>query len=110
MGTTSTGTTTGSAALRSDRSRKRVSGPLARLRSDAEFFESLRRNLLGRPDLAGMYVAVRHRQVVGSDPDELALLKRLTAKYGDVPLFIGRVERQARVKRIPSPRVVRRTP
>lgn len=110
MGTTSTGTTTGSAALRSDHSRKRVSGPLARLRSDAEFFESLRKNLLGRPDLAGKYVAVRHRQVVGSDPDELTLFKKLTAKYGDVPLFIGRVERRPRVKRIPSPRVVRHAP
>jgi hypothetical protein len=105
MGITSTGATAGSAAVRSDHSRKRVSGPLARLRSDAEFFESLRRNLLGRPDLAGMYVAVHHRQVVGSDPDELALFKRLTAKYGDVPFFIGRVERKPRVKRVPSPRI-----
>lgn len=56
-----------------------------------ELRESLRKDLLGRPDFEGMYVAVHHRQVVGSDPDELALFKKLTAKYGDVPLFIGRV-------------------
>ena len=110
MGTASTGVTAGSAALRSGRSRERVSGPLARLRSDAEFFESLRKDLLDSPDFEGMYVAVRNRQVVGSDPDELALFKKLTAKYGDVPLFIGRVERRPRVKRIPSPRVFRRAP
>ena len=101
---------TGAATRKFARSRKRVPVLLARLRSDAEFFESLKSDLLGRPELAGTFVAVYKRQMVGSDPDELALLKRLTAKYGDVPLFIGRVERQARVKRIPSPRVVRRTP
>ena len=110
MGTTSTVATAGSATLRSGHSRKRVSEPLALLRSDAEFFESLRKDLLGRPNFEGMYVAVHHRQMVGSDPDELVLFKKLTAKYGDVPLFIGRVERHPRIKRIPSPRVFRRAP
>jgi hypothetical protein len=110
MGTTSTVVTPGPATLRSGHSRKRLSDPLALLKPDAEFFESLRKDLLGRPDFEGMYVAVHHRQVVGSDPDELALFKKLTAKYGDVPLFIGRVERHPRIKRIPSPRVLRRAP
>jgi hypothetical protein len=110
MGTTSTVVTAGSATLRSGQSRKRVSDPLACVRSDAEFFESLRKDRLGRPDFEGMYVAVHHRQVVGSDSDELVLFKKLTAKYGDVPLFIGRVERHPRIKRIPSPRVFRRAP
>ena len=110
MGTTSSVVTAGSATPRSGNSRKRISHPLAQLRPDAEFFESLRRDLLGRPDFEDMYVAVHHRQVVGSDPNELALSKKLTAKYGDVPLFIGRVERHPRIKRVPSPRVSRRAP
>jgi hypothetical protein len=46
--------------------------------------------------------------MVGIDSDELTLFKKVTAKYGDVPLFSGRVERRARVKRVPSPRVCRR--
>jgi hypothetical protein len=92
------------------RSRKRVPALLARLRSDAEFFESLKSDLLGRPELADTFVAVYKRQMVGSDPDELTLFRRMTAKYGDVPFFIGRVERHSRIKRIPSPRVFRRAP
>jgi len=110
MGTLRTLATTGAAARRSARSRKRFSGPLALLRSDAECFESLKKDLLGRPDFDGKYVAVCRRQVVGSGPDELALFKEITAKYGDVPLYIGRIERKRRVKRIPSPRVLRRLP
>ncbi len=108
MGTTPAIVTSGSTARRSARSRKRFSGPLARLRSDAEYFASLTRDLLARPDFEGKYVAVRSQQMVGIDSDELTLFKKVTAKYGDVPLFIGRVERRARVKRVPSPRVCRR--
>jgi hypothetical protein len=110
MASTSKVAATSAATRKFARSRKRVPVLLARLESDAEFFESLRKDLLDSPDFEGMYVAVRHRQVVGSDPNELVLFKKLTAKYGDVPLFIGRVERRPRVKRIPSPRVFRRAP
>jgi len=108
MATTSN-TAAAAATHRSLFSRKQVPGLPARLRSDAEFFESLKSDLLGRPDLDGKFVAVYHRQLVGSDQDELVLFKRMTARYGDVPFFIGRVERRPRVKRVPSPRAFRRT-
>jgi len=98
---------TGAAARKFALSRKRVPVLLARLRSDAEFFDSLKSGLLGRPELADTFVAVYKRQMVGSDPDELTLFRRMTAKYGDVPFFIGRVERRPRVKRVTSPRVLR---
>ena len=110
MSATSTVVTTRSAASRPRRSGTRGSDPLALLRLDAEFFESLRKDLLGRPGFEGMYVAVHHREMVGSDRDELALFKEVTAKLGDVPLFIGRVERNSRIKRTTSPRFFRRAP
>jgi hypothetical protein len=110
MASTSNAAATGAATRKLGHSRTRVPGLPARLRSDAEFFEPLKDDLLGRPGLTGTFVAVYRRQMVGSDPDELALFQRMTAKYGDVPFFIGRVERCPRVKRIPSPRVFRRAP
>jgi hypothetical protein len=109
MGTIRTATAHESATRRSARSRKRFPGPLAGLRSDAEYFESLKKKLLARPDFEDRYVAVLQRQMVGTDSDELALFKRVTAKYGDVPFYIGRVERRPRVKRMRSPRVFRRS-
>jgi len=73
------------------------------------YFESLKKELLGHPDFENKYVAVLRRQMVGAGPDELALFKKVTARYGDVPFYIGRIERKLRVKRIHSPRVIRRS-
>ena len=81
---------------------RRTSGLLARWRSDAEFFEAVRKQMIGRPGFQGAYVAVLDGQIVGTDRDELSLFKAVTETYGDVPLFIGRIERQPRVRRIPG--------
>lgn len=110
MASTSNAAATGAATRKFGLSRRRVSGPLVRLKTDAEFFDSLRKELLGRPDFEGKFVAVYKRQMVDSDPDQLALFKRMTEKCGDVPFFLGRVERRPVVKRIPSPRISRRAP
>jgi hypothetical protein len=42
----------------------------------------------------GQYVAVHNGQVVDSGDDEIALALRVYAKYGYIPLHIGRVVEQ----------------
>jgi hypothetical protein len=63
------------------------------------------------PDLlgthAGQYVAIHNEQVVDSGPDDIALVRRVHARIGYVPIHVARVEKQPRLLRIPGPRVVK---
>jgi hypothetical protein len=50
---------------------------------------------------AGKYVAIHNGQVVDSDSDEVALILRVQAKIGYVPIHVGLVSAAQPVVRIP---------
>ncbi len=63
------------------------------------------------PDLLkthrGQYVAVHEGQVVDGDIDDIALIKRVHAKIGYVPIHVGLVVQPQPVERIPYFRELR---
>jgi len=56
---------------------------------------------------AGQYVAIHNEQVVDSGPDDIALIRRVHGRVGYVPIHVARVEKVARIARLPGPRIVR---
>jgi hypothetical protein len=84
---------------------KAAEDPLAELREqEAVFLHRLPRLL---KDYRGQYVALRRGRVVGHDPDDEALARRMYHRFGDVVLLIARVEEEPTVYEIPSPEDVR---
>jgi prevent-host-death family protein len=59
-----------------------------------------------RDQYAGMFVAIHGGQVVDSDADELALLRRVSAKLGPVPVYVRQVGAPLPVVRLRSPRLI----
>lgn len=64
-----------------------------------------------RPELLekyrGQYVAIHEEKVVDSDPDEIALARRMYQRFGPVPVHAEFISDQlAQPVRIPTPRVV----
>jgi len=72
-----------------------------RLAREERAFERHRPQLLRR--YGGQFVAIYGGRVVGRDKDAEALAERLFARFGDVPFFIGRVEKQPSIYDLPSP-------
>jgi hypothetical protein len=55
----------------------------------------------------GTYVAVHDGQVVGGDADDIALVRRVQARVGYVPIYVGLVSEQPPVARVPHYREYR---
>jgi hypothetical protein len=55
----------------------------------------------------GKYVAVHEGQVIDSDADDIALVLRVHARIGYVPIRVGRVTEQPLVVRVPHYREYR---
>ncbi|MFI5365842.1 MAG: DUF5678 domain-containing protein [Candidatus Binatia bacterium] len=56
---------------------------------------------------AGEFVALYRSRVVGHDRDDENLARRMFEKLGDVPFYIGKVDREPTVYELPSPELVR---
>ncbi len=56
---------------------------------------------------AGEFVALYHRRVVGHDSDDENLARRMFEKLGDVPFYMGKVDKEPAVYELPSPELVR---
>jgi hypothetical protein len=65
------------------------------------------------PDLLrthlGQYVAIHEGRVVGSGPEDIALIQQVHARYGYVPIHVELVNEQTSSARIPHYREVRPT-
>jgi|ERR1041385_254714 hypothetical protein len=90
----------------------RVERPLA---GESRWSNERRAFLRLRPSLLrshrGSYVAIHQSKVVDSGKDKVALGLRVYARFGYVPIYVGRVlARPIRAVRIPSPRRPRRGP
>lgn len=68
-------------------------------------FQRLLPSLL--PTHRGKYVAIHLGQVVDSDTEEIALIVRVQAKIGYVPIYVGLVTDSPAVTRIPHYRELR---
>jgi hypothetical protein len=55
----------------------------------------------------GKFVAIHNEQVADSDLDDIALIQRVHARVGYVPIHVARVTGQPAVERIPGPREIR---
>jgi hypothetical protein len=53
------------------------------------------------PTHRGRYVAVHNGQVVDADTDDIALVRRVHARIGSVPIHVGLVTEQPPVVRVP---------
>jgi len=73
---------------------------------EREAYERLEPELL--PLYKGQYVAIREGQVIDSDPDEMTLVQRVYEKLGYGPMYVRKVGAPLPVRRISSPRIVRR--
>lgn len=60
------------------------------------------------PTHAGRYVAVHGERVVDDDADDIALVRRVHARFGYVPIHVGLVTADPPVARMPRYREVRR--
>jgi hypothetical protein len=65
------------------------SPPLSKGEREYRAFQRLLPQLLS--PCRGQYVAVHEERVVDSDPDDVALILRVHARYGYVPIHVGRV-------------------
>ncbi len=53
------------------------------------------------PEYRGKFVAIHEGQVVDSDADDIALVQRVHARVGYVPIHVGLVTDQRSIVRIP---------
>jgi hypothetical protein len=72
---------------------------------EEQVFRSKRDKLLRH--YSGEFVALRHGRVVGHGADDEELARRMFEKFGDVPFYIAKVEREPTVYELPSPVTVR---
>ena len=75
--------------------------PLAKGKREYAAFLRLLPTLL--PEYKGKYVAVHDEQVIDSDVDDIALVQRVHARIGYVPIHVGLVSEQQPRKINPHP-------
>ncbi len=75
------------------------------LAAEERVFHQKRAQLLQRYE--GQFVAIYQARVVGHGPDDEELARGMFEKLGDVPFYIGKVEKKPTVYDVPSPEVVR---
>jgi hypothetical protein len=79
-----------------------TNNPLA---SEEEAFRRKRNQLLRRYE--GQFIALYHGRVVGNSTDDEELAGRMFKKFGDVPFYIAKVEKETTVYDLPTPEIVK---
>jgi len=85
--------------------RKGLESPEEALATEERAFHQKTVHLLQRYE--GQFVAIYRGRVAGHGPDDEELAKRMFEKLGDVPFYIGKVEKKPTVYEVPSPEAVR---
>jgi Family of unknown function (DUF5678) len=68
-------------------------------------FRRQHRQLLQR--YRGQFVALYQGRVVGHGPDDEELAREVFERFGDVPFYIAKVEKEPTVYELPSPEITR---
>jgi hypothetical protein len=55
---------------------------------------------------AGQFVALYRGRIAGHDADDEQLARRMFEKLGDVPFYIGKVDKEPTVYELPSPELI----
>jgi len=76
---------------------------IERFERERETFPRIKNDLLERETYVGEFVAIHEGQVVDHDRDIIELSQRVYARYGYVPIYIDKVEREEKVIELPSP-------
>ena len=76
---------------------------MERFERERETFPRIKNDLLERETYVGEFVAIHEGQVVDHDRDIIELSQRVYARYGYVPIYIDKVEREEKVIELPSP-------
>jgi len=66
-------------------------------------FLRIKDSLLDNPKFRGKFVAIYKGNIVGQDEDNRKLARRVYSRYGYVPIYIDKIERERRVIEMPSP-------
>jgi Family of unknown function (DUF5678) len=72
--------------------------------AEEQIFRHKRAQLLRRYE--GQFVALSGGRVIGHGMDNEELAQRMFERFGDVPFFIAKVEREPSIYELPSPEVV----
>lgn len=78
---------------------------IAEWRSQLDYFEHVRDRLWQDEQYRDRYVALRRQTVVDADQNKFELVKRVTARFPDEVVFIGKVATSPPLVRLPSPRL-----
>ncbi|KPV61753.1 MAG: hypothetical protein AOA66_1723 [Candidatus Bathyarchaeota archaeon BA2] len=70
---------------------------------ERQAFLRMKDSLLGNPEYRRKFVAIYKGEIVGQDEDNRELARRVYSRYGYVPIYIGKIERERRVIEMPSP-------
>ena len=73
--------------------------------AEEQAFHQKRERLLHRYE--GQFVALYQGRVVGHNQDDEELARQMFEKFGDMPFYIAKVEKEPTVYELPSPEVVR---
>jgi len=66
-------------------------------------FEQIKLRLLKTKEYLNEFIAVHNGEIVDHDENNVDLAKRVYEKYGYIPIYMGKVEREESIKDIPSP-------
>jgi hypothetical protein len=70
---------------------------------EKQAFQKLKPSLLKNPKYKDKFVAIAGGNVVDSDTDKIALVKRVFASRGYAPIYVAKVTTKERVIELPSP-------
>ncbi len=84
-----------------------VDADTAKWREELAFFDGIREELAKDERYCGKYVAVKDKQVIDADVDEVRLTERIDEKFPDDVVLIAGVGPEDPVVELPSPEVAR---
>ena len=85
--------------------RKMQALPEESFAAEEQAFHQKRDRLLHRHE--GQFVALYQGRVFGHNQDDEELARQMFEKFGDMPFYIAKVEKEPTVYELPSPEVVR---
>lgn len=89
----------------SKKKRKELESSEEVLAAEERAFHQKKAHLLQRYE--GQFVAIYQQRIVGHGRDDEELAQRMFEKLGDLPFYIGKVEKEPAIYEVPSPEVVR---
>ncbi len=75
------------------------------LAAEEQAFQRRRNQLLRR--YKGQFIALYHGRVVGSSTNDEELAGRMFKRFGDVPFYIVKVEKETTVYDLPTPEIIK---